>query len=394
MTGRSASRPGRPPAAAGCDARTAPPGAITRIRRGRGFSYRDAATASGCATPRQLLRIKELAIPPAWEDVWICPDPLGHLQATGVDAAGRKQYLYHPRWREKQDREKFDAHGGLRRGRCRACAGASCARCGPATSPTRRASSPARSGCSTSGCSASAPSSTPTRTAASGWPPCSRSSVTVADGELVFDYLAKGGVRRVQAVQDPPVIELVSALKRRRGGGDQLLAYKEGRRWHDVRSEQINEYLKEPDRRGVLGQGLPDLERDGARRGLARGRRARGHARRRRASARSTGRCAGWPRCSATRRRWPGAPTSTRACSTATCPAGRSAGSWIGSDRCAGPTTAGATRLERAVLDLLDDDHASAAVERFAGNARLKLHKDVPHPSGRTQDLPGKTGAL
>jgi len=47
-------------------------------------------------------------IPPAWEDVWICPYPGGHIQATGIDAAGRKQYLYHPRWRERRDMEKFD----------------------------------------------------------------------------------------------------------------------------------------------------------------------------------------------------------------------------------------------------------------------------------------------
>ena len=54
-----------------------------------------------------LERLRGLAIPPAWTDVWICPDPLGHLQATGIDVAGRKQYLYHPTWREQRDREKF-----------------------------------------------------------------------------------------------------------------------------------------------------------------------------------------------------------------------------------------------------------------------------------------------
>ncbi len=53
-------------------------------------------------------RIAELVIPPAWKDVWICPYPNGHIQATGIDAAGRKQYLYHPVWRAKQDRRKFD----------------------------------------------------------------------------------------------------------------------------------------------------------------------------------------------------------------------------------------------------------------------------------------------
>ena len=53
-------------------------------------------------------RIRALAIPPAWTDVWICPDPLGHLQASGTDAAGRRQYLYHERWRARRDVEKFD----------------------------------------------------------------------------------------------------------------------------------------------------------------------------------------------------------------------------------------------------------------------------------------------
>ena len=47
-------------------------------------------------------------MPPAWKDVWICSDPMGHLQATGIDAAGRKQYLYHQRWRERRDQQKFD----------------------------------------------------------------------------------------------------------------------------------------------------------------------------------------------------------------------------------------------------------------------------------------------
>ena len=56
-----------------------------------------------------LERIRELAIPPAWKDVWICPYPMGHIQATGIDARGRKQYRYHDRWRERRDQEKFDA---------------------------------------------------------------------------------------------------------------------------------------------------------------------------------------------------------------------------------------------------------------------------------------------
>src|SRR4029077_19250811 len=52
--------------------------------------------------------IRALAIPPAWTDVWICPDPLGHVQATGRDARGRKQHRYHARWRHRRDKTKFD----------------------------------------------------------------------------------------------------------------------------------------------------------------------------------------------------------------------------------------------------------------------------------------------
>src|SRR4051794_11707991 len=79
---------------------------LRRIKRGRGFTYLD-ELGQRLTDEAALERIRELAIPPAWQEVWICPDPLGHLQATGIDAAGRKQYLYHQRWREHRDRQKF-----------------------------------------------------------------------------------------------------------------------------------------------------------------------------------------------------------------------------------------------------------------------------------------------
>lgn len=80
---------------------------IRRVRRGRGFGYVDADGAA-VTDPELRARIEALAIPPAWTEVWICAFPNGHIQATGVDAAGRTQYLYHPRWREQRDRQKFD----------------------------------------------------------------------------------------------------------------------------------------------------------------------------------------------------------------------------------------------------------------------------------------------
>jgi DNA topoisomerase-1 len=214
---------------------------LTRVKRGRGFSYVDAG-GKPIKDPEAILRIKALAIPPAWEDVWICPDPLGHLQATGIDAAGRKQYLYHPRWRELRDREKFDhmvsfAHA-LPRLRKRVLADLG----GDELDEQRVLACAVRLldvGLFRIGSEEYADED-----GGIGLATVEKANVSVRDGEAVFDYLAKAGVRRVQAVQDGPTVSVVAALKRRRGGGSQLLAYREGRRWYGLRSEQINDYLK------------------------------------------------------------------------------------------------------------------------------------------------------
>src|SRR6185437_6848607 len=80
---------------------------ILRRRRGRGFQYLD-ETGERIDEEEVLERIRELVIPPAWKDVWICPHPFGHIQAVGTDAAGRRQYLYHAQWRARRDQEKFE----------------------------------------------------------------------------------------------------------------------------------------------------------------------------------------------------------------------------------------------------------------------------------------------
>jgi len=80
---------------------------ITRQRHGKGFSYRDPRGRK--ISDRELIaRIRQLAIPPAWEEVWIAPSSRGHIQATGRDARGRKQYRYHEKWRAARDANKFD----------------------------------------------------------------------------------------------------------------------------------------------------------------------------------------------------------------------------------------------------------------------------------------------
>src|SRR3954471_2431339 len=80
---------------------------MRRRRRGKVFEYID-QDGTRLTDEETIARIRALAIPPAWEDVWICPFPMGHIQATGVDARGRKQYRYHDKWRERRDQQKFD----------------------------------------------------------------------------------------------------------------------------------------------------------------------------------------------------------------------------------------------------------------------------------------------
>ncbi|MDQ0774755.1 DNA topoisomerase IB [Streptomyces aurantiacus] len=80
---------------------------IRRARSGRGFRYLD-TSGRPVTDPGEKERLRRLVIPPAWRDVWICPWPNGHLQAVGTDVAGRRQYLYHPRFREQQEAAKHD----------------------------------------------------------------------------------------------------------------------------------------------------------------------------------------------------------------------------------------------------------------------------------------------
>jgi DNA topoisomerase IB len=224
---------------------------IARRRRGRGFEYRDPA-GERIDDPEVLERIAQLAIPPAWREVWICMDPMGHLQATGIDAAGRKQYRYHDRWRAHRDRLKFDsmvafgeALPRLRR------------RVGRDLRPARAVGSD--NGAEDLGreevlaCAVRlldlgffriGSEDYAEQNESYGLTTMLREHVSIEGEELVFDFPAKSGQRRVQAIADAAALRIVSSLKRRRSG-TQLLAYREEGRWRELNAEDVNAYVKE-----------------------------------------------------------------------------------------------------------------------------------------------------
>lgn len=214
---------------------------LGRRRRGRGFEYRD-ADGDPVRDPETLGRIRELAIPPAWSDVWVCPDPLGHLQATGVDAAGRKQYLYHPSWRAHRDRQKFEAMVDF--GRALPRVRRAVARDLGRESLDRERVLACAVRLLDRGLFRIGSDSYASENGSYGLATILKRHVQTADGTLRFDYPAKSGIRRVQVITDADVRVVVCALKRRRGGSSRLLAYRGPRRWHDLHAEDVNEYLR------------------------------------------------------------------------------------------------------------------------------------------------------
>lgn len=215
---------------------------LTRRRRGRGFSYLD-PDGVPVVDEEVLARIAELAIPPAWSDVWICPYPGGHIQATGVDAAGRKQYLYHPRWRARRDQQKFDDMLAFARTlpALRERVGADLEG-GDDLGPERVLACAVR--LLDRGFFRIGSEDYAVTNESYGLATMRKQHVTLRGDTISFDYPSKSGKRRVQSVVDPEVAVVVQALKRRRSGGAELLAYRDGRRWVDVRSADINAYLK------------------------------------------------------------------------------------------------------------------------------------------------------
>jgi DNA topoisomerase IB len=215
---------------------------IKRRRRGRGFEFVD-EDGNRVDEPDVLQRINELAIPPAWQDVWVCPYPMGHIQATGIDARGRKQYLYHERWRQRRDQEKFDSMCGfgraLPRMRERVAEGLD----------SDWLSREQVLACSVRlldrGFFRVGGEDYAVENETYGLATMRKEHVRVSEHTITFDYPAKSGQRRIQSIVDDQVHDIVAALKRRRGGDPELLAYKQGTRWRDIKSADINAYVKE-----------------------------------------------------------------------------------------------------------------------------------------------------
>ncbi|GAA3305610.1 DNA topoisomerase IB [Streptomyces cinereospinus] len=213
-----------------------------RLRHGRGFRYLD-DQGEPLRDPAELERVRGLVIPPAWRDVWICTRANGHLQAVGTDDAGRRQYLYHPQFRAEQEqakhehvldaaealpalREAVEGHlhdRGLTRRRVLATAvrllDLGFFRIGSDRYTELNNSF--------------------------GLTTLQREHSRCRAGAVLFSYTGKHGREIVQTVADPAACRSLTALLRRRGGGDRLLAYWEQRAWHDVNGEDVNAYLKE-----------------------------------------------------------------------------------------------------------------------------------------------------
>lgn len=214
----------------------------TRLRCGRGFRYLD---QNGTTLDLDdIARVKALAIPPAWREVWICPYPNGHLQATGVDEAGRTQYLYHPEWRRQRDEAKFDRVIEMARllprvrrrldrdlvpeglGQEQVLAAAvrlidlGCFRVGSEVYTDLYGSF--------------------------GLTTLQRAHVRRNGTGFLFDYVGKSGIEQQVHIVDESVTPVVEALARRRGSGDlPFLSYRDGRRWCPVTAADVNAYMRE-----------------------------------------------------------------------------------------------------------------------------------------------------
>ncbi|MFC9362798.1 DNA topoisomerase IB [Rhodococcus sp. NPDC057014] len=215
---------------------------IRRRRRGNGFSY-EVQGGDGRVSSGDRARIEALVIPPAWRKVWISPHSNGHIQAVGVDAAGRRQYLYHDQWRHERDEEKFDrvlamaarlpewrervdkdlCRRGRGRDRVEAVALRLLDRGVLRIGGEAYAEDHGSRGVST----------------------LLREHVDVHRGEIRLDFPAKSGVQRVLAIEDASLATAVRSLLRSDADTDRLLVYRTDSGWAEVHADDINTRFKE-----------------------------------------------------------------------------------------------------------------------------------------------------
>jgi DNA topoisomerase I len=214
----------------------------TRRRSGKGFVYLDERGARLPAAEAR--RVKDLVIPPAWEDVWVTPHENGHLQAVGTDEAGRRQYLYHPEWRSRRDAAKFDRmlEFGRALSKARELVLADLGRDGM---PLERACAAAVRlldlGYFRIGNDVYAADN-----GSFGLTTLERRHVRRHQDRLIFAFVGKSGVEHRIEIDDAVVVEAIEVMRRRRSEGDpSLLAYKNGRGWRSVLPELVNDYVRD-----------------------------------------------------------------------------------------------------------------------------------------------------
>jgi len=211
-----------------------------RVRHGRGFRYLD--TEGKALPPEEVARAKALVIPPAWTDVWICPDERGHLQAVGTDAAGRRQYLYHPEWRRKRDEQKFDRAIDLGRRLPRARAALKRQLAGdPADRPTVVAAAIrlVDLGCFRLGSEAYAEEN-----GSFGLTTLQVRHVRREGRARIFQFVGKSGIDHEIVIVDRAVVDIVDALTAHRRTDGRLLATRVGRRWRPLEASEVNERIR------------------------------------------------------------------------------------------------------------------------------------------------------
>ncbi|MGO4234823.1 DNA topoisomerase IB [Pseudarthrobacter sp. YAF2] len=212
-----------------------------RVAAGTGFSYRD---LDGSTLPPGPVRdrLESIGIPPAWTDVWIAPFENGHIQATGVDAVGRRQYIYHPEWRERKDRAKFDR--SLQLAESLPAARRKVTMDLRSEGFTRERVLAAAFRMLDSGSLRVGSERYTNENGSRGLATLLCAHVRVRKDRILLSFPAKSGKDWESEIRDPDLADLLRLLKRR-GPNARLLAYKDGRKWRPVTSADINAYVKE-----------------------------------------------------------------------------------------------------------------------------------------------------